>query len=197
MNSTEENTMLNLGLKLGENLKKFRLQRELTQEQLADVLGVSAQAVSRWENGTTYPDITLLPTIVSYFEITLDELMGMENWRSEEQLKELLGQLEENGSKGLIYENILLLRDAVKTYPTNYELQFRLVNQLAFCEYKDGRGLSEEEKISFNREAAEIVFYRIAQTVRLLTKQLSSFAISIQVSEKRKRRLNTLRSFQI
>lgn len=128
MNSTEENTMLNLGLKLGENLKKFRLQRELTQEQLADVLGVSAQAVSRWENGTTYPDITLLPTIVSYFEITLDELMGMENWRSEEQLKELLGQLEENGSKGLIYENILLLRDAVKTYPTNYELQFRLVN---------------------------------------------------------------------
>lgn len=64
MNSTEENTMLNLGLKLGENLKKFRLQRELTQEQLADVLGVSAQAVSRWENGTTYPDITLLPTIV-------------------------------------------------------------------------------------------------------------------------------------
>ena len=156
MNSTEENTMLNLGLKLGENLKKFRLQRELTQEQLADVLGVSAQAVSRWENGTTYPDITLLPTIASYFEITLDELMGMENWRSEEQLKELLGQLEENGSKGLIYENILLLRDAVKIYPTNYELQFRLVNQLAFCEYKDGRGLSEEEKISFNREAAEI-----------------------------------------
>lgn len=143
-------------LKLGENLKKFRLQRELTQEQLADILGVSAQAVSRWENGTTYPDITLLPTVASYFEITLDELMGMENWRSEEQLKELLGQLEENGSKGLIYENILLLRDAVRTYPANYELQFRLVNQLAFCEYKDGRGLSEEEKISFNREAAEI-----------------------------------------
>lgn len=152
MNSTEENTML----KLGENLKKFRLQRELTQEQLADILGVSAQAVSRWENGTTYPDITLLPTVASYFEITLDELMGMDSFKSEEQLKELLGQLEENGSKGLIYENILLLRDVVRTYPANYELQFRLVNQLAFCEYKDGRGLSEEEKISFNREAAEI-----------------------------------------
>lgn len=156
MNSTEENTMLNLGLKLGENLKKFRLQRELTQEQLADILGVSAQAVSRWENGTTYPDITLLPVIASYFEITLDELMAMDSFKSEEQLKDLIAQLEENGSKGLIYENILLLRDAVKTYPTNYELQFRLVNQLAFCEYKDGRGLSEEEKISFNREAAEI-----------------------------------------
>ena len=152
MNNMEENTML----KLGENLKKFRLQRELTQEQLADVFGVSAQAVSRWENGTTYPDITLLPTIASYFEITLDELMGMEDFKSEEQLKELYAQLDENGSKGLIYENILLLRDAVKTYPTNYQLQFRLVNQLTFCQYKNGRGLSEEEQISLNREAAEI-----------------------------------------
>lgn len=152
MNNTEENTML----KLGENLKKFRSKRELTQEQLAAVLGVSAQAVSRWENGTTYPDITLLPTIASYFEITLDELMGMEAFKSEEQLKELTAQLDENGSKGLIYENIKLLRDAVKVYPANYQLQFRLVNQLGFCAYKDGQGLSEEEQIRLNREAAEI-----------------------------------------
>lgn len=78
MNSTEENTMLNLGLKLGENLKKFRLQRELTQEQLADVLGVSAQAVSRWENGTTYPDITLLPTIRATLKLLLTSLW---EWR--------------------------------------------------------------------------------------------------------------------
>ena len=143
-------------LKLGENLKKFRLNREMTQEQLADILGVSSQAVSRWENGTTYPDITLLPTIASYFEITIDELMGMEDFKSEEQLKELLEQLDENGNKGLIYENILLLREAVKTYPANYELQFRLVNQLTFCQYRNGQGISEEEQNSLNREAAEI-----------------------------------------
>lgn len=129
-------------LKLGENLKKFRTKHELTQEQLADVLGVSAQAVSRWENGTTYPDITLLPTIASYFEITLDELMGMQDFKSEEQIKELLAKIDENSNKGLIYENILLLREAVKTYPTNYQLQFRLVNQLTFCQFKNGQGLS-------------------------------------------------------
>jgi len=143
-------------LKLGENIKKFRLKSELTQEQLADVFGVSAQAVSRWENGTTYPDITLLPTIASYFEITIDELMGMEDFKSEEQLKELIATLDENGNKGLIYENILLLREAIKTYPTNYELQFRLVNQLTFCQYKDGRGLDEDETNALNREAVEI-----------------------------------------
>lgn len=143
-------------LKLDVNLRKFRLNRELTQEQFANLLGVSAQAVSRWENGTTYPDITLLPTIASYFEVTLDELMGMEDFKSKEQLKELLAQLDENGSKGLIYDNIVLLRDAIKTYPTNYELQLRLVGYIRFCRYKNGQGLSEEEQISLNREAAEI-----------------------------------------
>lgn len=143
-------------LKLGENLKKFRLQRELTQEQLADILGVSAQAVSRWENGTTYPDITLLPTIASYFGVTLDELMGMEEFKSEEQLNSLFEQINENASKGLIYENIQLLREALKTYPANYKLQLKLVNQLAFCQRKDGRDLSGEELNNHYREAVEI-----------------------------------------
>lgn len=143
-------------LKLGKNLKKLRLKRELTQEQLADVLGVSAQAVSRWENDTTYPDITLLPTIASYFEITLDELMGMENLKSEEQLKELIAKLDENGSNGQIYENILLLREAVRNYPTNYQLQFRLIHQLTFCQYKEDRALTEDEVNELNREAVEV-----------------------------------------
>ncbi len=143
-------------LKLGENLKKFRSQRELTQEQLADILGVSAQAVSRWENGTTYPDITLLPAIASYFGVTLDELMGMDDFMSEEQLKALEEKLNENGSKGLIYENIQLLRDALKTYPANYKLQLKLINQLSFCQRKDGRDLSKEELNSHYREAVEI-----------------------------------------
>lgn len=143
-------------LKLGENLKKLRLNRELTQEQLADVLGVSPQAVSRWENGTTYPDITLLPTIACYFEITLDELMGMDDFISEEQLKELNKKLDENGSNGLIYENILLLRNAVKTYPTNYQLQLRLLNQLSFCQYRNGVGLEDDEVQALNREAVEV-----------------------------------------
>jgi len=143
-------------LKLDENLRKFRLKRELTQEQFANILGVSAQAVSRWENGTTYPDITLLPTIASYFEVTLDELMGMEDFKNQEQLKELRAQLNENGSKGLLYENILLLRDAIKKYPTDYELQLEFICYIRFCQSKNGRALSEEEQISLNREGVEI-----------------------------------------
>jgi transcriptional regulator with XRE-family HTH domain len=77
-------------LKLGENLKKLRLKRELTQEQLAEAFGVSAQAVSRWENGMTYPDITLLPSIASYFDISIDEIIGFDITRKEETIKKIL-----------------------------------------------------------------------------------------------------------
>ncbi len=144
-------------LKLGENIKRLRSQRELTQEQLADILGVSAQAVSRWENDTTYPDITLLPAIAAYFDVTLDELMGMEDFKSEEQLKAFWEKYNENGSKGLIYENIQLLKEALKLHPNNYDLLSELASQLSFYQYDaNGKSLTDEQ-LSCNRtEAIEI-----------------------------------------
>ena len=72
----EDNKMI----KLSENIRKYRLQKEMTQSQFASVFNVSEQAVSRWENGNTFPDITLLPALADYFGITIDELMGMENY---------------------------------------------------------------------------------------------------------------------
>ena len=59
-----------------EIFKKLRLNQELTQEQMADILCISPQAVSRWECGTTTPDISLLPVIADYFDVTIEELLG-------------------------------------------------------------------------------------------------------------------------
>lgn len=61
-------------LKIGENIKAKRRERDLTQEELANMLGVSKAAVSKWENSESYPDITLLPQIAQLFHITMDEL---------------------------------------------------------------------------------------------------------------------------
>ncbi len=61
---------------LGENIRSLRIASGITQEQFGYEMGVSAQAVSRWENGATYPDITMLPAIADFFDVTLDELMG-------------------------------------------------------------------------------------------------------------------------
>lgn len=59
-----------------KNLKRFRLAKNLTQEQVAQALGVSAQSVSRWECNTTLPDVTMLPKIAGLYCVTIDALFG-------------------------------------------------------------------------------------------------------------------------
>ncbi len=63
-------------LYFAERLRKYRKEKDMTQEALAQVIGVSPQSVSKWECGDGYPDITLLPGIANYFEVSIDELLG-------------------------------------------------------------------------------------------------------------------------
>ncbi|WP_195938926.1 helix-turn-helix domain-containing protein [Romboutsia sp. 1001713B170131_170501_G6] len=63
-------------IKIGETIKLLRRDKDITQEQLANIVGVSIPAVSKWENGTSYPDITVLPILANYFEVTIDELLN-------------------------------------------------------------------------------------------------------------------------
>lgn len=72
---------------IGEKIAALRKQNNLTQEQLADKLGITAQAVSKWENSITSPDISLLKIIAQLFNITTDELLGAEV--KEQELKQL------------------------------------------------------------------------------------------------------------
>ena len=73
---------------LGENLKRMRTERGLTQGDLAAVLSVTPQSVSRWETGQAYPDTEMLPVLASYFSVTLDELMMGENMETGRLLEE-------------------------------------------------------------------------------------------------------------
>ena len=85
-------------IRLGENIKKYRQQKDMTQTQLASVFNVSEQAVSRWENGNTYPDISLLPAIADYFGISIDELMGMENYKDERETDKLIALVSDTAT---------------------------------------------------------------------------------------------------
>ena len=60
--------------KMGMKIKSLRRERDLTQEELANILGVTKAAVSKWENAESFPDVTLLPQIAQVFSITMDEL---------------------------------------------------------------------------------------------------------------------------
>lgn len=64
---------------IGENIKRLRRSRGMTQEQLAEILNISNAAISKWERGDSFPDITMLFPIADYFGVTVDELMGHGN----------------------------------------------------------------------------------------------------------------------
>lgn len=80
-------------LKIGENIRSFRKKNDLTQEALADRLGVTYQSVSRWENGTTYPDLELIPAIAATLAVTVDELLGMSSIEKEKRAIETFDEL--------------------------------------------------------------------------------------------------------
>ncbi len=61
---------------IGRNIKRLRQNKAVTQEQTAEYLHISAQAVSKWECGTAMPDIALLPALADYFGVSIDELLG-------------------------------------------------------------------------------------------------------------------------
>ena len=136
---------------IGSNIKKYRKKRKITQEQFAEVLGVSDQAVSRWENGTTYPDIELLPTIALYFGVTLDELMGMEALKDESDIEDIMNRRKEFRSRGEVVKSYEMLRKAVKRYPNNYKLILALVADLQYANvYNDDiwlKNLQEAESL--------------------------------------------------
>ena len=93
-------------LHLGETIRQLRQRDCRTQEELAQALGVSCQAVSRWEKGGAYPDMETVPAIANYFGISIDKLFGYENEREKkidtltEKIYELIPILEELETKG-------------------------------------------------------------------------------------------------
>ena len=66
-----------MNLNLGNAIKRLRTEHSVTQEELAEYLGISFQAVSKWETETTLPDITLLPKLAAFFGVRIDELFSV------------------------------------------------------------------------------------------------------------------------
>lgn len=114
-------------LSIGENLKKLRAEKKVTQENLADYLDVTCQAVSRWENGAAYPDIELLPELARFFEVSLEEIMGCEN---SEKAAEDKARIISNSRYGNIEEAIRQLRELERQYPNNWYIKEHLCEAL-------------------------------------------------------------------
>lgn len=120
-----------MNLYFAENLKQLRNQKGLTQESLADFLGVSFQAVSKWERGENYPDIETLVNIAMFFEVNVDELLGVNRAENEEKILNIIEQCD-NLTDGKLKHKIIT--DAIARFPTDFRLQLRQMADLAFGE---------------------------------------------------------------
>lgn len=77
-------------MEIGKQIKELRTQRGVTQETVADALGVSPQTVSKWETGATMPDISLLPALSAYFGVSIDELFALTDETRMERIQNML-----------------------------------------------------------------------------------------------------------
>ncbi len=112
---------------LSENIKRLRLKKELTQEILAEFLGVTSQSVSNWERGESYPDITMLPEIAGFFKVSVDELLGVNRAEDEVEINKELEAYDNIRDKELKLEIINRLKDK---FPNDFRILLRYMSCL-------------------------------------------------------------------
>lgn len=117
---------------IGSVIQKYRKQKELTQEELASIMGVSKSSVSKWEGGHTYPDIYLLPELATYFNITIDELMGYERKLTKYEIRDIYVELSErfgNEAFDIVFEDYQkLVRKYYSSEPFLLQMAVLLLN---------------------------------------------------------------------
>ncbi len=106
-----------MNLNFAENFKRLRKEKEITQEKLAEALGVSSQSVSRWELSICYPDLELLPSIANYFGVTVDELLSNDSDSKEKDREHFLEKFDTLSS--LTTERIDFAQQYCRKYPSD------------------------------------------------------------------------------
>lgn len=109
-------------MRIGEIIRKYRKEKELTQEQLAGLLGVTASAVNKWEKGSACPDIALLAPIARALGVSLDTLLAYHEKLTKEEVNDILRELRERMDKEPYQTVFGWVQDKIRTFPNSEEL---------------------------------------------------------------------------
>jgi len=134
----------------GESLRRLRRERGLTQEALAQQLNVSFQTISNWERDESWPDLSMLPVIASFFGVTTDTLLAVDKAGGERRLQEIIDAYDAH-KPNTSREHMPVLKAALADYPTDYRLWVRYMEAML---YNSGGGLKCSQETQ--REAREI-----------------------------------------
>ena len=125
-------------LNFSENIIRLRREKKITQEQLADFMGVTKSSVSKWETKQSLPDLLLLPQLANFFDITIDELLGYEPQLGKEQIQKIYLDLAVAFTKEP-FETVMercerLVKQYYSCYPFLYQISCLLLNHFMLAE---------------------------------------------------------------
>lgn len=196
-------------MNIAANIAKLRRERGMTQEALAEVIGVSAQTISKWENSTTWPDVSLLPVIADVFGVTIDALYGRADVRQSvtaetaidrviEHVREtIVGTIYNPELDGKFEDQLAQYRKVMQSDPRQRSviendrdvLYFReKLGALALRKPEEGWSslFAREENLDVLRLLVDADFRRAMQVIisrRMLTFTLSSLAKAAEAAD--------------
>ena len=163
-------------INIGKTIYSKRKEKGITQDELADYMGVSKASVSKWENGQSYPDITFLPILATFFNISVDELIGYLPQMSLQDVKKLYNKLSEMFTDKS-YETVLnSIHHYMKKYYSCYILQYYMAILLLNYGVTTNDSKLKESMI---HEAYEVCERIISECDEL---KLSNQALSLQAT---------------
>ena len=152
-----------MNITIGTNIRNLRSAKQITQKQLASFLGITEQAVSRWENGSGYPDITMLPSIASFFGVSSDTLLGINADERSTRLTEIRREIKRLGESGEVSaETLAQARLWAAEFPAEEDIQENLACELSNCEWWT---LDDAEKRACHKES-EKIYKNLIETTR-------------------------------
>ncbi len=155
---------------LSENIRRFRRAKDLTQENLAEFLGVTFQSVSNWERGESYPDITMLPEIAGFFKVSVDELLGINEAENEEEINTKLNEYDNLRDYTLMQK---IINELKAKFPNDFRVLIRYlcclvrfsedlttVSSEIYSIYNNIQRNCTDDRIRIKAKRAMIEFYR-------------------------------------
>ena len=125
----------------GNKIKTLRRKMNLTQEELAERLNVSFQAISKWETNASLPDVTMFPLLANFFNVTTDELLGVDLAKKQAKIDEIMKEYSRLANLGKEKEKFDFICQAYHSYPNDN----RILGIYLWMLF-DGRNIGEKKK---------------------------------------------------
>jgi len=138
---------------IGSIIKKLRREHDMTQEQLAECLGISAASVSQWECDRTAPDISQLPILANIFEVTTDYILGVDIARRDHDIQIILNTADSHKNNGHAELALPVLKQGLARFPTSHKIMLRLMQTYSASSVKNAeRDYNHSEIIRLGRK---------------------------------------------